>query len=368
MCPDGLVTIDGSGRVVAVETHVADIDSRCGVEFYSGILMPGMVNAHSHLELAFAQGQIARRCGFAGFAQGLRTARERADEAAKQRAMAFHDAAMWQEGIAAVGDISNGADSFGVKSTSNIKYHTFVETYGLRLSSLTDAVQVCAEARERGLAATLTPHSTYSLNEALFREAIEAGGDPLSVHFMESEGERELFGGHGAMAEWYAQAGFTTDFTDRYGSPAERIIANIPPDRRVMLVHDTCVNEREAQALAAHFGSNLTWVLCPRSNMFITGATPPVDMLRQTGCRIALGTDSLASNHDLSMVGELKALSGVPLGELLGWATLGGAQALGVDGELGSLEVGKRPGVVLLEGVDLGRMELTDRSSARRLV
>ncbi len=170
------------------------------------------------------------------------------------------------------------------------------------------------------------------------------------------------------MRGWYDRMGMQTDFADIYASPVERIVKNIPPERRTMLVHNTCVGPREIDILKAHFGDNLTMALCPRSNEYIGGMQPPAGLLASSGIRIAIGTDSLASNTSLSIVEEMKAIKDIPLETLLQWVTLGGAQALGVDDSYGSLQTGKRPGVVLLEGIDWDTMALLPTASARRLV
>lgn len=366
LLPWGVVTLADDGTVLSVESHEG-VDSHYGVEFYSGILIPGMVNAHTHLELSYLKGQITPGGGFIGFADGLGAVRGKFMREQMEQAADYQDARMYAEGVAAVGDISNGDVTFGVKRRSRMHYHTFLELYGLgahaaSLDPLADKARAC------GLAATVTPHSTYSLNDRAFREAAgEAGNSPLSIHFMESREEEELYRGEGAMRDWYAERGWRTDFTGLYDSPADRIIRCIPADRRVMLVHNTFITEREVGRLAAHFGDNVTFVLCPCSNRYINDSTPPAQMLLHAGVRVAVGTDSLASNTALSMVGELKMLTGVPLEERLRWATLSGAQALGADVELGSLEAGKRPGVVLLGGVDWDTMELRPDASARRL-
>ena len=112
------------------------------------------------------------------------------------------------------------------------------------------------------------------------------------------------------------------------------------PDRPLLLVHGTFASQQEIESLAERFGDRLSWVLCPRSNDYIEGARPPVETLRRAGVRIALGTDSLSSNETLSIVEELKMLRSVPLDEALRWATLGGAEALGIDLWAGSFVPG----------------------------
>lgn len=362
-----MVTLDPDGTVVSVETREG-VDSLGGVEFYSGLLIPGMVNAHTHLELSYLKGHVAAGGGFMRFADGLTAQRGGFTRGDMERAAGYNDARMYAEGVSAVGDIANGNLTFGIKERSGIRYHTFLELFGLD-AHIDDIRPLAGEAAARGLNATLTPHSTYSLNDAAFRDA--AGGkenSPLSVHFMESREEEELFSERGGMWDWYARRGLTTDYTGLYDSPVDRIVRSIPSGRRILLIHNTFITRREVDALTAHFGDRVTFVLCPRSNRYINDADPPARMLLDAGVRVAVGTDSLASNTSLSMIEELKALHGIPLETRLKWATLSGAEALGIDDVYGSLEAGKRPGVALVEGVDWERMELLPPASVRRIV
>ncbi len=361
-----MVTLSEDGTVLGVESREG-IDSHYGTEFYSGIMIPGMVNAHTHLELSYLKGQVAPGGGFTGFADGLAAVRNDFTRQEQERAADYYHAHMFAEGISAVGDISNGDVTFGIKKRSRIHYHTFLELFGLGARAET-MLPLLANARAKGLAATITPHSTYSLEERAFREAV--GGPqnaPLSVHFMESREEEELYAGRGAMHEWYGGRGMAVEFPALYASPVERIIRSIPADRRILLVHNTFITRREVDMLAGHFGPNVTFVLCPRSNLYINDAVPPARMLMDAGVRVAIGTDSLASNTRLSMIDELKLLRSIPLETLLHWATAAGAVALGVDNICGTIETGKRPGVALIEGVDMERMELTPGATARRL-
>jgi len=187
---------------------------------------------------------------------------------------------------------------------------------------------------------------------------------------MEDEGEAELFRRRGAIWEWYRAQGIDKlpdfDFL-HWGSPVERIIGQVPPDRRTMLIHNTFIGQDELSALQRHFGDNLTLVLCPRSNRYIRGQLPPVEMLRRSGVRIAVGTDSLASNTSLSLIDELKMFPEVPLEELLRWATAAGAEALGYQDKYGTIEVGRPARLALLEGVDFATLRLRPDATTRSL-
>jgi len=365
-CPEGFISdayleTDDSGRIMRI-VHSSHQDSEAGLEFYSGILIPCMINAHCHSELSHLKGAIDKGVGLAGFARRLGELRREPDEDAQRRAFDYWDAKMYEEGVSVVADICNGAVTAAPKKRSRIVYHNFMELFGLRGIDIAAATRA-GEHFDRW---SITPHSTYSLNETDFNSAVMAG-DMLSVHFMESEAERELYGERGELWRWYSGAGMTIDF-ENYGSPARRIIECVPSNKRIMLVHNVFVRKEEVEMLNAHFGSSLTWVLCPRSNKYISDALPPLGMLRESGARIAIGSDSLASNDSLSMVKEMKQLSEAPLDEVLRWATLSGAEALGLDRELGSIETGKIPGLALLSGIDFNTMKLTPSTQTRRII
>ena len=356
-----LVTLDDEGRIAAVES-CADIDRMEGVEFYAGLLLPGFVNAHCHIELSHLHGAIPRRCGFAGFVRGMASARGRFSETERQDAAAAAIARMWSEGVDAVGDISNGMTSFAVKAASPVRFYNWAEYFGLNSP---DDAPLRGMAEQYG--ATLTPHSTYSVQDEPFRRICAGGDGVLSIHFLESGGERDLFTGRGELSDWYAECGWECDFL-HYGSPAHRMVESIPAGRRVMLVHDCFLTQQDYDMISEHF-ADVWWCLCPRSNDYISGAEPPVELLRRNGANICIGTDSAASNERLSMVAELKALGGrMPLPEALTAATRGGAEALGFGDELGSIEVGRRCGVVLLTGVDFDTMTLRDDAAAKRII
>ncbi len=360
--PRPVVEADDEGRIVSVGEWDR-LDGDAATEFYAGALCAGFVNAHCHSELSYLHGAIPRGSGFAGFARAIGQVRGGFTADERRRALQAADARMWHEGVQAVGDVVNDDSSFGVKSRSRIAYRNFAEVFGL------NADTSAARGLLRHPATSLTPHSTYSLQDGVFREIAAEGSAPLSVHFMESPDEAALYRGEGSLAEWYGRMGWKCDFLG-YGSPAARIAASVPPERRVIPVHGCCASEEDMQILGDHFTVPVAWVLCPRSNLYISGLRPPVELLRRRGERVCIGSDSLASNDSLSMLEELKALPEVPLPEALTWATLNGARALGMEAEAGSVEVGKRCGLVLIENIASrgGEPRLTAESRSRRLL
>ena len=117
---------------------------------------------------------------------------------------------------------------------------------------------------------------------------------------------------------------------------------------------------------------NLFWCLCPNSNVYIEKTIPPLNMLIEEGCDIVIGTDSLASNTELSILVELKTLQfnfpDLTIMDLVRWATLNGARSLGEEDQFGAIETGKNPGLLLLQNVDLQNMKLLPDSFVTRLI
>jgi cytosine/adenosine deaminase-related metal-dependent hydrolase len=115
---------------------------------------------------------------------------------------------------------------------------------------------------------------------------------------------------------------------------------------------------------------NTFWCLCPNANQYIEQTMPPIELLRTGGANIIIGTDSYASNWSLNILDELKTIqkynAQIPLVEMLGWATINGARALQMDKHLGSFEVAKKPGVVIIENVE--GENILKNSNSRRII
>lgn len=356
-----IIEIDDNRRITSILRCDA-VDSCAGVEFYSGIITPGFVNAHCHLELAYLRGAIAENSGFAGFAREIGRVRGAFSDEQRLHAASVADARMWEEGVEAVADIANDRLVMPVKYSSKVRYHTFIEVFGLGCDSIAPYEDMCS-----GTDVSLTPHSTYSVQDAPFRKLCGEGDESLTIHFLESDAEGALYRGEGSLAEWYKATNRHCDFL-HYGTPSMRIVDSVLRSRRLMLVHGCMATPRDVEMMNSHFEELPVWVLCPESNRYISRLTPPVEMFRSMGCRVAIGTDSLASARHLSMVKNMQLLGDVPLAELLTWATAGGAYALKMEHELGRIAVGTTPGLVLIEGADLTNMRITSDTTSRRLV
>lgn len=356
-----VVEVDDLGTITNILRCDA-IDSMASVEFFPGILIPGMVNCHCHLELSYLKGAIAEGEGYAGFARSIGAVRNNFTTEERIRSAKIADAQMWEEGIEAVADIANDDLVMEVKTKSKIEYHTLFEFFGLNNRD----VEPHFDLASRFPKSYVTPHSTYSVQDEPFRQICDRNSTLLSIHLLESDAEEGLYHGRGSLHEWYQRMGWECDFL-KYESPAERIAKNVNPKSNLLLVHNTQATAKDIATVESHT-KNGTWVLCPESNRFISNDKPPVDMLKEMGVKIAVGTDSLASARTLSMIENLRLLGNHPLKELLTWATLNGAKALGIDAMKGAIEIGKRPGLVVIEGADLHNLCLTPESVAHRII
>lgn len=359
-----VVEVDDN-RVITNIIRTSALDAMAGVEFYPGILIPGMINAHCHLELSYLHKQIEEGTGFAGFARAIGMVRNNFSDEERVRASRVADAKMWDEGVEAVADIANDELIMDVKDCSKIEYYTLFEHFGLNNRSTKQLQQVASLYNN----AYVTPHSTYSVQDAPFKEIVALKNPLISVHLLESDDESQLYQHHGSLWEWYERMGWECDFL-HYGSPARRIVESIPQNSPILLVHATRATEMDVTMIEEHT-TQATWVLCPESNRYISNLKPDVAMFRRIGAKIAIGTDSLASARSLSMIDNLHQLGDiceVPLTELLIWATYNGAQALGIEATKGSIEVGKAPGLVIIDGADLHNLRLTPESTTRRIL
>lgn len=357
-----IVDVDDNGTITAVAQY-KNIDREAHVEFYPGILIPGMVNTHCHLELSYLRGAIAEGGGYATFASEIGRVRGNFSPEERLHAATVADAMMWKQGIEAVADIANDDLVMPIKERSRIHYKTMFEFFGLNNHDTTPLETLAQKYHD----ASVTPHSTYSVQEKEFNHICRRYSSLLSLHFLESENEALLYQHKGPLAEWYGRMGWECEFL-HHNTPAQRIANCVPQESSLLLVHATCATKDDVTTVNKTLHGGATWVLCPESNRYISNLRPPVEMLDQMGVNIAIGTDSLASARSLSMVDNMLLLRDMPLEKLLCYATINGAKALGIEDMKGSIEVGKCPGLVIIEGVDFATMRLSNEARSYRLL
>ncbi len=377
---NGYLLLNDSNEIV--ETGV--LEGECeDTEFYNGILCPGFTNAHCHVELSHLVGAFTQASGMSGFINQINALRNTVDKEGRIKALEAQMDKMYSEGVSAMADISNCDESFACKSKSPMYTRTFLELFGSEpgdaqgvLESGKDLAKV---AEEYGIAGAITPHSCYTMSPQLLAMAAQEGlkSGYLSYHSQESDEEEELvISGTGALADNYKGRGLSTPPVT--GKPAllyfiDRLLSfsKSPVEGNILLVHNVAINQESIDYAKEHL-AHPYFAICPLSNIFIHRALPPLDLMRENGLKICLGTDSLSSNTVLSMVKEIVCLHQnfphIPLEEILGWACTNGAQMLGKEDILGSFEPGKKPGVVLLDNIDWENMKLTEKTTAKRLV
>lgn len=333
-----------------------------GERVEEGILCPGFVNAHCHAELSYLKGKFRKGTGMAGFIDQINALRDTSSKEDRLAALKEALDGLWAQGVVAMADISNCADSFALKASHPLYTRTFLEVFGADPAEC-DAVMASvrdlqAQARALGLDAAPTPHSCYTMSPQLLSASAAAGLEDgfLSFHSEESEEEEEMMRyGRGPMWDNRIANGIPTPpvtgtssleyFLDRLKAAGLKK----PVQGNVLLVHECCLTP-EGAALAREVLAHPYIAVCPLSNLFIHHTLPPISVMRASGIPICIGTDSLSSNDALNMVAEIaclqEAFPEVPLQEMLEWACLNGARFLGLENRLGTLEPGKKPGVV----------------------
>ena len=378
---NGVITVDDDGVIV----DVCKENQETSVEFYEGIICPGFVNTHCHLELSHMRAQVSENLGMTGFIKEIITKRSTFSEEKIQQKIAAAEAEMIQNGIVAVGDISNNNSTFKQKSKGNLLYHTFIEAFDLNPDKAEEvfkkAINLKNKLRELStlnfeLLTSIIPHAPYTVSEKLFEliseEAIK-NNSILSIHNQESIGESELFISHsGPMFEAFSKMGIDMSRIPKTGLNSLRTtLPKLPASQKTLLVHNTYTNEEDIIWAENRFNTQysilntqyLYWCSCPNANLYIENKLPDYNFFINANARVTIGTDSLASNWSLSVLDELKTISKyypqIPLQTLLTWATKNGADFLGFP-QLGTIEKGKKPGLNLLKNVVGGINEKTE--------
>jgi cytosine/adenosine deaminase-related metal-dependent hydrolase len=382
----GTELLDGSNILVTDEAGlVIDIvpiaDAGDGIQKMNGWLSPGFVNSHCHLELSHMKGLIPEHTGLVDFVISIITQRHIPEDEILQ-AMVDAEAAMLENGIVAVGDISNNAISFAQKAKQRLAYYTFLEISGftpqvtqLRFDKGLEYYQQFEQINSKNHFLSMAAHAPYSVSKELWQLMQPYfKNKTTTLHNQETEFEDAFFlNKSGDFIRLYDFLHVNLDFFSATGKSSLRSVAhNFNGAAKTLLVHDVFTKQEDIQfikELSLEQQNQFYYCLCINANQYISKAIPPIDLLRKNSCKVVVGTDSLASNHQLNILEELKTISqnfkNIPLQEQLQWATINGAQALGFE-HLGSFEKGKKPGVVLIDEIE--NNALTNSSKAKRLL
>lgn len=334
------------------------------------VLMPGLVNAHVHLELGWLRDQVPARGGFSAWVRHLREAQTEArqrlgEEGVKEetnRACRLGAIEMLHHGTTAFLDVSNTGIPADAVPADGPRAFLALECLGLDparvdavLARAREYLEVATSPRHRRLA---VPHALYSCSGALLRELAseEFHRGLATMHLLESEEEVDLFMGYGKLRAFVD--GIFPDHDIIFGEdPMARLRRFYGPPPRFVAVHGYALAASQVQVLA-RAGAFLA--LCPGSRDFFLHPIPPLSELRRHKVPLCLGTDSLASNPSLSLWKQMALLAeefdDIDPGEILLWATLGGAQALGL--EAGRLKPGHLADWIAVDAADIADDEL----------
>ncbi|MDO8367997.1 MAG: amidohydrolase family protein [Saprospiraceae bacterium] len=375
---NAVVITDDTGKILAIEAR--ELHDPASLEIYHGILVPGFVNTHCHLELSHMKGKVDTGTGLIPFITGVVTQRNASAEIIAD-AIEKAEQEMLEGGIVALGDISNAPDTFATKAKGRMRYHTFLELFDFLQDAsaektFLDGLAVYEQLElATGSARAFVPHAPYSVSKSLFEKinAFNPGSEiTVSIHNQETPPEMALFlEKRGAFLDFYGKFGISLDLFDATGQASiYYALTHMNPANRTIFVHNTLSSRADIEAAQA-WSPHTFWATCPNANLYIENRLPDYSAFLDTQARVTIGTDSLTSNWQLSVLEEMKTIaryqSYVPFTTLLRWATLNGAQALGFEDTLGSMEVGKTPGIVLIQGVSPD-WKLGGEATAKRLI
>lgn len=388
--PDQVLITTEEGVIKAI---IPLKDAGENLQKLDGIILPGLVNAHCHLELSHMKGIIPEHTGLPNFILKIVNERHFPEEEILA-AIAQGEAEMLQEGIVAVGDISNNALTAAQKQKGNLAYYNFVEISGwkpaIAESRFANALKVLSQFRLIEAAASLnlpknlvkplkssfSPHAPYSVSNELWQMMMQHfKGNTVTIHNQETPAENELFlSGTGDFVRMYNAMNIDqTHFNPTGLNSLPSYFNQLQAAKNILLVHNTTINEADidfAQSSLSHETQELFYTLCINANLYIENRLPPIQLLRDKKTNIVLGTDSLSSNHQLSILSELKTINknfpAIPLEEMLQWATYNGARALQMDNVFGSFGIGKKPGVVAID--QIMHHQISPSSTIKRLI
>jgi cytosine/adenosine deaminase-related metal-dependent hydrolase len=348
---NGVIQVDNSGKIIEIFNDRSLVTSH-EIEVFNGIICPGFINSHCHLELSHLKG-LANT--IKDFSQFISLVKSRYDFSKNKiyEAIQQAESEMFDNGIVAVGDICNTVDTIHQKKNNKLLYYNFIETFEIHDNKADSAIKkslaIRSEFRSYNMQATITPHAPYSVPPYLMDQILKYSDNSdvlFSIHNQETNQENDLFiNKSGAFYDWLNNIGASSSIWNKRDSSHEAVIA-LGLIKKKLLVHNTYSKKNELL--------NNYYCTCPKANLFIEKKLPDYSIFNVDN--LCVGTDSLASNDSLSIIKELAVIqknSNFSLQELLIIGCKNGAEFFGFK-KLGTLEVGKTPGVNLVSDFKKG--------------
>ena len=363
----------------AIKEIVIISDAGDDIEKFDGILSPGFINCHCHLELSHMKALIPERTGLIDFVFKVVTQRHFPEEDILNAIIKAEDE-MLQNSIVAVGDICNNTSTLQQKKLQRLAYYNFIEASGwlesVAKTRFKTSMNYYNKFNQQTNNTAIVPHAPYSVSNKLW-SLIQPSfqNKTITIHNQETVFEDELFlQASGDFIRMYKLMNIeNANFKASGKSSLQTYFSNLKNAQNIILVHNTFTKEEDvlyAKKTAQQNQQQLFWCLCANANLYIENSLPPLELFKKNNCNIVLGTDSLASNWGLNIMDEMKTINknfpSIDLKELLAWATLNGANALKMDKEFGSFEKGKKPGLVLIDNIINGNISIT--STAKRII
>ena len=362
---NGLIVIDDDGTIKDVLEPTASIE-KSNIETHKGLIVPGFVNAHCHLELSHLKGKLKEKTKLTGFVSEILSKRNHFSIDDIKSALKAAEQEMIGNGIVAVGDISNTNHTFEQKQRKNLSYHTFIEVFDINPKNAQPFFDSAASLQSEfpDLKTTLVPHAPYTVSNSLMELLSRKKQDVISIHNQETASENEMFiSNTGELANLMIKSGADIRDMKSGGNSLASTFNRLKGFDRIILVHNTYTTKADVDFIKSQFTDlipNVFFCFCPNANLFIEDRLPDILLFVREGMKVCIGTDSYASNWSLSILDEMKTIAkqfpSISFDTLITWATLNGAEALGFGTQLGSIEKGKKPGLNLLTGIEHEKM------------
>lgn len=365
---NAFVSVDENNTIQFISDENQALTERPFMSFYNGIISPGFINSHCHLELSDNNSAENKNIGLASFIEKMVENKTKSHDLKKIK---LADDIMFLKGVNLCADIVNTDLSLDVKLKSQIKYINFAEQSGLKDDiaeiRFNKIFEIFTKFDESGLEVYFTPHSFYSVSEKLLEKHSEFSKNALvSIHFMESSEEKEYFENKKGKLFNFLEKFHDNLLSDSSLCKIYNKLKKFEKAKSVILVHNV---KTELEYLKEY--KNIYFCLCPASNLLLHNELPEDNMVYSQKDKIIIGTDSLASNDSLDILKELKIMqekySNLSLIDLLKMATSNTSKAFDKP-DFGNFTINSKPGVILIQDLDLKNLKLNKNTNIKRLI
>lgn len=359
-----IVTDDGtiydSGSRSILET-IYDFGKMQTVDMSGHILMPALVNAHTHLYYSAFRNQLPHWNDYIGWIEGLLAAKQTVAREDIAAGISEYATLMYRRGISLIGNICS--DYFwdaDITAKTGLRGINFIEVteknYGSSqfLNDMMRRIEADNNIKDARFRSALAPHSIYSCTPDIIKTISDYNlkiGIPTCIHLAESAEETELVSsGKGRMKDFLSGRGIKTVFSaKKHESPVRYMNAIGSLNSNLLAIHLIHLDEEDISILA---GEGVRAITCPGSNRFLRVGVAPLEKLLAAGLSISIGTDSAAGNDDPDIFREMRIIREehprIPAAKIIEMATINGARALGWNSEYGSIEKGKKADLIAL--------------------